>query len=181
MLHRLTSLTITINVLWNSTWAKDIPSLVSASPLEYFQLYGTTMINNQGAQLDDFVASLISVHGPRLKRFSLHRLPISLKALDDVCTGFTSLEQLFIVVEQEDLVSLGRGSFVGHVDKVQEYIGNSLSKATRLEAVHVNFMNVRVGRPDLSYVSTEDALRIVNQCSPTVTQIGCASRVWQVS
>lgn len=63
------------------------------------------MINNQGAQLDDFVTSLISVHGLRLKRFSLHRLPISLKALDDVCTGFTVLKQLFIVVEQEDLVS----------------------------------------------------------------------------
>lgn len=57
------------------------------------------------AQLDDFVTDLISAHGPRLKRFSLHRLPISLKALDDVCTGFTRLEQLFIVVEQEDLVS----------------------------------------------------------------------------
>jgi hypothetical protein len=33
-------------------------------------------------------------------------------------------------------------------------------------------MNLRVGRPGLSYVSTEHALRIVGQCSPTVTQIG---------
>jgi len=105
LLNRLTSLTITVNVpLWNSGWAKDILSLVSSSPLEYFQLYGTTTIEDKEAQLDDLVTTLISVHGSRLKRLSLHRLPISLKVLDDVCTSFTNLEQLFVVVEQEALV-----------------------------------------------------------------------------
>ena len=61
-------------------------------------------MKDEEAQLDDFVIALISGHGSRLKRFSLHRLPISLEALYDVCTGFVNLEQLFIVVEQEDLV-----------------------------------------------------------------------------
>ena len=104
LLNRLTSLTITINYpLWNSLWAKDIPSLVSSSPLECLQLYAATVIKE--GRLDDFVTSLISVHGSRLKRLSLHRLPISLKALDEVCTGFINLEQLFIAVEQEGLVS----------------------------------------------------------------------------
>jgi len=102
----LTSLTININrTHWNSTWAQEIPSLVSSSPLEYLQLYGTTILKDNEARLDDFVASLISVHGSRLKRFSFHRLPISLKVLDVICTGFANLEQLFITLEEEDLVS----------------------------------------------------------------------------
>lgn len=67
------------------------------------------------------------------------------------------------------------------VNEVQELIGNSLSKAIKLQAVHINSMTPRVEGSDLSYVSARDALRIVNQCSPAITQIGCASRVWQVS
>lgn len=85
---------------------KNIPDLVSSSPLECFQLYSTPLAQDlKGIQLDYLVAALISAHGPRLKRFSINRLPISLEALYHVCTRFTSLEQLFIVVEQEDLVS----------------------------------------------------------------------------
>jgi hypothetical protein len=106
VLNRLTSLTIAIDYpIWNSPWAKDIPSLVSSSPLEYLQLYGPAVIKDKEARLDNLVTNLISVHGSRLKRFSLHGLPVSLKALDDVCTGFVNLEQLFIVVELGDLVS----------------------------------------------------------------------------
>jgi hypothetical protein len=77
--------------------------------LECFQLYGTTIFRDKEARLDDLVASFVSTHGLRLKRFSLHRLPVSLKALDYVCVGFPNLEQLFIVVEQEDLVSATLG------------------------------------------------------------------------
>ena len=85
---------------------RDIPDLVSSSPLEYFQLYSTPLAQDlKGIQLDHLVAALISTHGPRLKRFSINRLPISLEALYNVCTRFTNLEQLFTVVEQEDLVS----------------------------------------------------------------------------
>ena len=115
LLNRLTSLTITISLpLLKSKWAKDIPSLVSSSPLEYLQLYGITEIKDNGeVQLDNFITTLISVHGPRLKRFSLHRLPVSLKALDCACAGFTNLEQLFIVVEQQDLVSSSPGVYYG--------------------------------------------------------------------
>lgn len=172
---------MTINVtLWNSTWEKDILSLVSSSPLEYLQLYGATVINDKTTKVDDFVTNLTTIHGSRLKRFSLHRLPISLKALDDVCTGFTNLQQLFIAIEQRDLVSPlpSRGSVTMYINEFQEFIRNSLSKATKLQAVHINFLTLCV---EGSYVSTEDALQIVNQCSPTLTQIGCASCVWQVS
>lgn len=68
-----------------------------------------------------------------------------------------------------------------YTNEFQEFIGNSLSKATKLQAVHINFMTMRVEGTDFSYVSATDALQILNQCSPTVIQIGCASRVWQVS
>jgi len=79
--------------------------LVSSSPLEYLQLYGTTTIKDGEVQVDNFITALISAHGSRLKRLSLHRLPISLKALDCACAGFKNLEQLFVAVEQRDLVS----------------------------------------------------------------------------
>ena len=161
---------------------KDIPSLVSSSPLEDLQLFNTIVMDDVN-RLDDFVTAIISTHGSRLKRFSLHRLPISLKALDDVCAGFTNLEQLFILVEQEDLVSLAGGYDTDseYTNEFQESIGTSLSKATRLQAVHINFVTLQAEGSHSSYVSTRDALRIVNRCSPTVTQIGCATRVWQVS
>jgi len=67
-----------------------------------------------------------------------------------------------------------------YVNKVQELIGNSLLKATRLQAVHIDWAAPRVKGTDFSYVSTRDVLQVANQCSPTLTQIGCSSRVWQV-
>ena len=70
---------------------------------------------------------------------------------------------------------------MNYIDEVQEFIGNSLSKATKLQAVHINFMTLRVEGIDSPHLSTRDMLQIVNQCSPTITQIGCTSRVWQVS
>jgi hypothetical protein len=85
---------------------EGIPSLVSSSPLEYFQLNCSAMIPvSEESGLDDFVATLISTHGPRLKGLSINRLPISPKALYDVCAGFVNLEHLFVFLEQMDPVS----------------------------------------------------------------------------
>jgi hypothetical protein len=104
LLRRLTSLTITIeHVPLKPTWMKDMPLLVSSSPLEHLQLHAIAVLMDTRA--DDLVAALISTHGPRLKRLSLHRMTISLGVLDEACTGFTNLEQLFVFVRQEDLVS----------------------------------------------------------------------------
>lgn len=107
LLNHMTSLTISINyALLRSAWMKDIPELVSSSPLEYFHLYSTPLAEDlKGIELDDFVTALISTHGLRLRRLSIHRLPISLKTLHNACVGFTNLEQLFTVVRGEDLVS----------------------------------------------------------------------------
>ena len=54
-------------------------------------------------QMGDFITALISTHGSRLRRLSIDRLPISLKELDDICTGFPNLEQIFTVVKGETL------------------------------------------------------------------------------
>ena len=88
-------------------WMKGIASLVSSSPLECFELYcSARIVTSKEIHLNDFVATLISTHGPRLKRLSIHRLPISLKVLYDVCSGFTNLEHLFVFVEEPYLVSV---------------------------------------------------------------------------
>ena len=70
---------------------------------------------------------------------------------------------------------------MNYINKAQEFIGDSLSKATKLQAVHTNFMTPRVEGIDYPHVSTGDVLQVVNKCSPTMKQIGCATRVWQVS
>jgi hypothetical protein len=66
------------------------------------------------------------------------------------------------------------------MNRFQEFIGNSLSKAAKLQAVHVNFFSAGTDGTEFFHVSPRDALQIVKQCSPTLTQIGFASRVWQV-
>lgn len=107
MLNRLTSLKISTAFRpLEPAWIKNIPDLVSSSPLESFELYSAPLIQDvNGIQMDEFVAALISAHGQRLKRFSIDRLPISLKAFYDVCAGLPNLELLFVTVEREDLVS----------------------------------------------------------------------------
>ncbi|KAF9781527.1 hypothetical protein BJ322DRAFT_1076731 [Thelephora terrestris] len=166
LLRHLISLTITIeHVPLKLTWMKDIPLLVSSSPLEHLQLHAIAVLMDTRA--DDLVAALISTHGPHLKRLSLHRMTISLGVLDKACTGFTNLEQLFVFVRQEDL----------------ELIANALSKVSKLQAVHINLPILRPNGSYCydSYFSAQDVLCIVNKCSPTLTQIGCANHVWQAS
>ena len=87
-----------------SAWEKDIPSLVASSPLEILQLYGSVIIRDAEAKMNDFVAALVSAHGSRLRWLSLHRLFISPKALDDVCIEFKNLERLSIVIKELHLV-----------------------------------------------------------------------------
>ena len=47
---------------------------------------------------------MVTKHGQRLKKFSVHRIHISLAALAMVCSQCPLLEQLFIVVAQNELV-----------------------------------------------------------------------------
>ena len=53
---------------------------------------------------DEAWRQLILMHGKRLRRISVHRMPISLDAIRSICVQCTELEQLFLVVDPELLV-----------------------------------------------------------------------------
>lgn len=105
-LHSLTSFTITLGpTTLPSAWTPHIVSMLSSSPLEYFQIYCSG-----GYKLscldDDLCTDIVSAHKGRLKRFSVHRIPLSLQAIEDICARCGELEQLFIVIERDSLVSI---------------------------------------------------------------------------
>ena len=164
---------------------KGLHSFISSSPLEYIQLYSNTTIFGPELEennLDGFFALLISTHGPRLKGIFIYRLPITMKVLHDVCAGFTNLEHLFVFVKKVDLVSASLRIWPPLLARTrfQDLLGNSLSKATKLQVVHLNSRTVRTGGIESSSSSPQDMLPIVKKCSSTLTQIGCGSCVWQV-
>lgn len=103
-LRRLRSFTLTIGLYVSMTdWVPSVVHLLSASPLELFQIYSA------GAFLDSSTTSellkqLILMHGKRLLRISIHRMPIDWEAIRSVCVQCTKLEQLFLVVDPNDLV-----------------------------------------------------------------------------
>ncbi|KAF8902526.1 hypothetical protein CPB84DRAFT_1814867 [Gymnopilus junonius] len=108
---------------------------------------------------DDLWSKLILMHGTRLVRFSIHRMLISLEAIQNICVKCVNLEQLFVVVEPSSLVR-----FI---------------LCRKLRTVHINypleaFMDAYpVLRPD-------QALSVIDRCSSSITQFGCNARVWQV-
>ncbi|KAJ7800694.1 hypothetical protein B0H14DRAFT_3092546 [Mycena olivaceomarginata] len=72
---------------------------------------------------DDFWRALVDAHGPRLTRVSVHRMAISLRAVEDVCVRCPALKQLFVVVDPMALDALAA----------------CLARAHGLAAVHINF------------------------------------------
>lgn len=78
--------------------------MLSTSPLQRFHI--STVGGEIGRSIgDEFCSKIIDSHGERLTRFSVHRMRISLDAVKDICRRCVVLEELFIVVEQESLVS----------------------------------------------------------------------------
>ncbi|KAA1474576.1 hypothetical protein DENSPDRAFT_841180 [Dentipellis sp. KUC8613] len=158
-LTSLKSITLTTHPdLVMNTWTEGLMDLLSESPLEMFHIYSTE--NNKNHTIDPHLCSrLIASHGHRLRRFSVHRLRITLDTLSSVCAGCPELQQLFVHVPS--LTAL-------------ESIGPILSQARKLRSVHVNV--------DPRPLRIEDvALAVVTHCSPTIVQFGINTRVWQVS
>lgn len=103
-LNHLRSITLTVHQQLSMTqWMDDVLNLLSSSPLEVFQLYSTGAFF-ESPTTDEFWATLVSHHGRRLIRLSIHRMLISLKAIDNICMKCTALEQLFVVIEPNRLV-----------------------------------------------------------------------------
>ena len=104
-LSRLRSITLTVHQqLLLSTWMNNVLKLLSLAPLEVFQIYSTDAFF-ESPSTNHFWSQLVTAHEHRLKRFSVHRMLMSLDAIDDICRRCTSLEQFFLVLEPGCLVS----------------------------------------------------------------------------
>ena len=103
-LSRLRSITLTVDEHTSlAQWQQHVLDLLSNAPLQRFHI--STVGGHVGHRLsDDFCKAIVSAHGHRLTRFSVHRMRMSIDAIADICRRCTALQQLFIVVEQNDLV-----------------------------------------------------------------------------
>jgi hypothetical protein len=160
--RRLRSFTLAVHIESPfQTWSSDVTELLSTAPLEILQIYATTP-TPEVIIADDFWKTIVTMHGSRLKRFSIDRMTISVGALHDVCSRCSVLEQLFVVTTRHNLDDVTR----------------CFAAARTLRAIHVNFYGDADQPEERSMMN--DALRIVQQCPATVTQIGCDTRVWHV-
>ncbi|KAF8655023.1 hypothetical protein AX16_003293 [Volvariella volvacea WC 439] len=145
----------------------NLRNLLHGTPLTHFQVYATQTFYNL-KQTDTFFDQLVLIHGHRLKRLTLHRMYISLDAIHRICKNCQKLEELFIVVSPEDLPNLHK----------------ILLPASSLRTLHINFiqspndLHSSITTHPLFFMS--DFQSIIHSCSPTLTQIGCNSRVWQI-
>ncbi|KAM5545415.1 hypothetical protein V8D89_001028, partial [Ganoderma adspersum] len=141
-------------------WQQHVLSLLSN--VQRFHI--STVVRRVGHCLsDEFCSAVVTAHGRRLTRFSVHRMRMSIGAIADICRRCTALEQLFVVVEQNDL----------------DAFGPCLAEAPRLRAVHVN-RPLDFGSEDVPKQSYEQILSIARQCRPTVRQFGSNTRVFRV-
>ncbi|KIJ64685.1 hypothetical protein HYDPIDRAFT_153403 [Hydnomerulius pinastri MD-312] len=162
--RRLRAITLTVHVhIPLDRWTHDVEELLSPAPLEVFSIYSTTTSIRTPIS-DDFWKSIITKHGPRLKRFSIHRMQISLAALQIICSQCPLLEQLFVVAEQREL----------------DVAGRLFALARNLRTLHINFPLATSESAVFPSVLMQSALSIVYICSPTLTHIGCNTRVWQI-
>ncbi len=110
VLHTLRSVTLTVHHhLPLKDWTESVLSLLASSPLEVFQIYSTGAVF-ESPPTAQFWRNIVSHHGSRLTRLSVHRMLIGLDSIEDICRRCTRLEQLFIVVEYESLVSISQTS-----------------------------------------------------------------------
>ncbi|KAF7367075.1 F-box domain-containing protein [Mycena sanguinolenta] len=165
VLSRLCSFTLSVH---NDTWLTSTAALLTHAPLEIVQLYAADPLAfTPTASADAFWHALVSTHGARLTRVSVHRMAISLHAIEDICVRCLTLRQLFVVVDPTALNALTY----------------CLSRARALAAVHINFPTAAIEdrvEPVPVVLKAPDALAIVRRCPDTITLFGCNARVWQV-
>ena len=100
-LAHLRSITLTVDS--SPTWCRDVLALLQPAQLEQFHI--STIGGNVGPALDEeFCKAVVDRHRASLRRFSVHRLRMSLASVDYICRNCERLEQLFAVVQQGSLV-----------------------------------------------------------------------------
>jgi hypothetical protein len=191
------------------TWLTHGLTLLAHAPLlEIIQLYTPDPLflhPTAAAETDDFWHALVDTHGPHLTRVSVHRMAISLRAVEEVCVRCLALRQLFVVVDPMALVTpphipSSRISALADWDSpmTQDALAACLARAHVLAAVHINFPTTTTvvssnspsdRDPDVyTWLDVEvpvilkapNALAIVRRCPPTITLFGCNACVWQV-
>ncbi|KAJ7612273.1 hypothetical protein FB45DRAFT_1118185 [Roridomyces roridus] len=205
-LSRLTSLTLSIH---SEQWLPSILALLAPAPLVQLQLYAssrwTSNTERKGAEHSStntdtntlFWRTLLDTHAHRLQRVSVHRMPLRLGVIKDICTRCVELRQLFVAIVPEDLSKFAA----------------CLVPARKLVSVHVNFPGRSTGslpssdddsdpedqeeaddEPDgeededertslliaPTMLKAPEALAIVRRCPESIALFGCNSRVWQV-
>ncbi|KIY67243.1 hypothetical protein CYLTODRAFT_437122 [Cylindrobasidium torrendii FP15055 ss-10] len=166
VLHTLRSFTVTVNHQTPlEQWTQDIFDLLLASPLEVFQIYSSGPVLESPPTVDLW-KRIVSVHGKRLRRFSVHRMLIGMESIDDICRRCPNLKELFIVVEHQSLKQLQ----------------SILPLVQRLEVLHINFpIEAQSEMPiDDGLLSPAEAHGILECCPSTLTQLGGNTQVWQV-
>lgn len=164
-MKRLRSITLTVRQQSQplSSWFDDVLVLLAPAPLEVFQIYSLNTSANTPAT-DNFCRAIVSAHGDRLVRFAVHRTWIGLDVIADICERCVKLEELYIVVPPTQLSSLGP----------------ALACGNKLRNVHVNYPLEAVANAGTIFIPS-DIVSIVDQCSPTLVQFGCNTRVWRVT
>lgn len=209
-LTSLSSFTLTIHPSTiNESFTESIIALLSPCPLSHFQIYASSGNGLTNTSFDEYLESgsdselhpldedrerqalvndmctrVLDIHGPRLRRFGFHRIRLSMNVVEEVCRKCTGLEQLFMLIDPEDLVNYFLTFMTRFLILVvtkprslaQEKYAVILSLAKSLRTVHINFTR-RLETDD----PREDAMVVVRQCSPTVRQLGVETRVWDVS
>ncbi|KAE9407959.1 hypothetical protein BT96DRAFT_743267, partial [Gymnopus androsaceus JB14] len=165
-LRRLRSITLTVNQQTPlDTWIREVAELLpSTVPLKTFQMYSSgTFIESPATER--LWSDLVTAHKDRLVRFSIHRMLISLRAIEDICRRCTQLEELFVVIEQGSVGALTA----------------CVSLSSSLRVVHINYpLEASQTENTIPILPESDVLAIVEQCSPNIMQFGCNTRVWQV-
>ncbi|KAG9308342.1 hypothetical protein JVU11DRAFT_12108 [Chiua virens] len=160
-LRRLRAITLTVHInMPLAEWTRDVEELLSSAPLEVFSIYSTTK-TIWTPILDEFWDGIVTKHGQRLRRISIHRMQIGLAALELICSQCPLLEQLFIVTEENEL----------------DDVAQLFALAKNLRTVHINLsMATSQSLPMLMQIATS----ILAVCPP-ITHIGCNTRAWQVN
>jgi len=161
VLDHLKSVTLTVNQHIDlPSWMNNVLDMLESCPLEMFHI--STAGGDVGRTLTDaFVKQLVSSHGHRLKRFSVQRIPISTTAIEDICLRCPVLQELFVVVDIDDI----------------DNIGPCLGITRNLRSLHIN-RPIESSADDIPYVKPERIVALVRQSGSELRQIGFSTRVW---
>jgi len=95
-------------------WLPTVQSYISAlseilthqvPKLEKIQICGPCGFLDPSSEISRLLSRLVKTHGERLKRISVHRMDVDLEVIKDICVNCSALEELFIAVEPDKLVS----------------------------------------------------------------------------